>query len=482
MTILEPDIAPQEPVLNLEMGVELQLPFSVQYEDKAEIWNEEVITIQQLKDMRRQDGQARALLRILSLPIRGAAKHAKVCPAEEGSGDEDPKGQEEADFIQQMFTLPPHRGGMSVPIDRLMSQICLAFCDGFAAFEIVYTFAEAPSPLAGKIVIRKLARRPATTCTFLADSHGGFAGVRQKTNYQGKEVDVIFEPPYVWYYAANEEENKFYGQSHFLSAYYHFDRKMKLYFIAHLAAQFRAVPGRIGTHPINPDAKIKQQFKLALKDLGIAGAAMIPEGYKIEEFGRNATQFPFLELIEHHDKAMSKSVLASFLDEEAPKLIDGNSDSLSDFFIMALEATIGEIESNVNNHLIPQLIDWNFGSGLYPSWEMAKLGDEAKAAIRKTFDALAVAATTNTTPEFMFEIEQAIAEELGLDIDYEAIEERQRKEAELEAEVTEATSEATIKVAKLPPQAPAPPKPKAIAASQVLSLADLMALSSEFDE
>ena len=49
--------------------------------------------------------------------------------------------------------------------------------------------------------------------------------------------------------AAQEEERKFYGISFFQSAFYHYDKKVKLYYTAHLAAQRAAVGTRVGTVP-----------------------------------------------------------------------------------------------------------------------------------------------------------------------------------------------------------------------------------------
>jgi hypothetical protein len=476
------------PAEDLEMGVSISLPFSYGWNsNENEILNPEVVTLQQLKDFRRQDGQGRALFRILTLPIRGSAKRFKVLPAKKPvsvtdppSGEEEDSsfGAEEADFIYRMLTLPPHEGGMSVPMDRFFSQQLLALFDGFAAFEIVYTFCDR-GPNQGKWVIRKLSVRPAETVTFLADKNGGFAGFRQRTNFLGREIDVMILPPYAYYYAAQEEENPFYGQSWFIPAFYHYDKKVKMYYVVHLAAQFRAVPGRVGKLPQSATSKVeKDNFRKALQDLGIAGAIMAPFGYEVDEIGTNVANFDFLGVIKHHNREMAKSVLAEFLDdEEKPSLIESDH-SDADFFVMALEAIMGELESRINNHVIPNLIDWNFGTARYPQFRLSPLGEKEKAAIRATFDQLATAASINITPEFMLELEKHMAEQMALDIPYEEIEKRQLEEAQQQREAEAAMAKATVATANFNASHPQPEKqakPPAgnVAASRVLSVEDL---------
>lgn len=441
---------PQEEPTTVEMGVGIIMPFGA-WGDEAELTPNMEITLEQLEQMRKKDGQARALLRLLTLPILAALKRATWEPF-------DDSGQEEAEFIEQMFTLPPAAGGMTKTLNRFMAELLLGISDSYSVFEEVY-WSPASGPLKGKWTLRKLARRPASTITFLVDKNGGFAGVKQRTQFQGREVNVSIPAHKVLYYAANEEENPFYGVSFFLPAYYHFDKKQKLYYIAHLAAQHRAVPGRVGTLPPGSvAAQDKTAFQKALKDYGLMMAMMLPDGFNVEELGGHLAQFPWLDIIDHHNTQMSKSVLAQFLDSDENKnaLVDF-SGSDAEFYMLLLDAIMEDIESRINNHTIPKFIDWNFGTGLYPAFHFGAVTDQQKQAIRDVFSTLGSATTLQVTPDFMFELERKLAEVLDLELDYDELQAEFEEQKKLKLEMSQAAGKAAIEAANNPqPEAPAP--------------------------
>lgn len=437
---------PEIEALGIEYGAELNLPFSTPYSgtmdgtrrseaeerlvevSRAEYGVDHGPTVRQLVAMRRMDGQARALYRLLTLPIRSALNSSTFVPAE--------GGDEEAEFIKQVFHLPPDSGGMSVTFHRFMSQMLQGLFDGFAAFEKVF-WVPPKGPLEGKITLKKLAHRPAETVTFLADDRGGFAGFRQQTSVHGKSIDVRIPTQYAFYYAAQEEERKFYGVSYFQSAFYHYDKKVKLYYTAHLAAQRAAVGTRVGTVPANASKNARAEFAKNLANLSLAQWMTLPEGFKVDLL-REGGSFDFLNLINHHNNQMSKSVLANFFDQAT----GGGSNDASlvnfaqpgdDMFVLMLRAIMDDIANQINHYIIPQLIDLNFDSGLYPTFTWGKLTDEQRAAVSAVFDKIVVAGQgVNATPEFMRALEEQIAADMGLEIDYEEIEKREQAEALLQ--------------------------------------------------
>lgn len=432
-------VTPKKPTdLGVEYGVSEVLPFTTPYKDghSVEVLREQGEdygpSVRQLAAMRRTDGQARALYRLVTLPIRSALKNSSFVPAE--------GGEAEAEFIDQLFNLPPAGGGMTTPFHRVMAEILVAVFDGFAAFELVY-WQPTTGPLKGKYTLKKISKRPSETITFLADAHGGFAGLRQRTSYQGRTIDVEIPENKAFYYTCQEEERKFYGISMFQSAFYHFDKKVKLYYIAHLAAQRAAVGTRKGVMPLNASDKDKKSFVRALAELGLAQYIALPgPDWDVENLKEGGT-FDFLSYINHHNSQMSKSVLAGFFDENQG---GGKSDtSMVNFgeqsdamFLLMLTSIMDEIASSINNYLIPRFIDWNFGSGLYPTFKWGTFTDEQKGAIRETFDKLAVAGQSLTaTPDFVFALEKHMAEELGLELDYDQLQKEfdQKKAMQQEA-------------------------------------------------
>jgi hypothetical protein len=425
----------------IELGVESNLPFAVPFseglsksarEDKAlrELLREEGEevgpTVAQLVAMRRLDGQARALYRLLTLPLKAALSNSSFVPAE--------GGEAEAEFITQQFTLPPASGGMSVTFHRFMSQLLQGLFDGFAPFEQVYDYATY-GPLKGKYVLRKLAYRQPNTITVVEDEDGHFEGFRQRAYRDGKTIDIHIPRDRAFYFAAQEEERKYYGVSFFQSAFYHYDKKVKMYYIAHLAAQRAAVGTRVGTLPANATTEQKRVFAQNLSNLAIAQWMMIPENFKVEML-KEGGSFAFLDYINHHNNQMSKSVLANFFDKDTgggsgdAKLVSFGAPGDS-MFILMLRAIMDDIANSINHYIIPRLIDWNFKGGKYPRFQWAELTDEQKATIHNTFDSLSTAGQSATvTPEFIREIEKKMAKEMGLEIDWDAVEEREAVEKE----------------------------------------------------
>jgi hypothetical protein len=423
---------PPDEALNFATGVPYFLPFSTPYRDSWEVFRDDPVTVKQLVSMRRRDGQARALYRLLTKPLLAALKNADVVPIDGVTG-----GLEEAQFAKDLLFAPAPMGGMTHSFTRFIKQMLLALFNGFSAWECVY-WVPKTGPNAGKITLRKIDWRPSETLTFLLDGQGEFNGFRQRTFFQGRTIDVKIPRETAVYYAHEEAERPFYGVSMFESAFYHYDKKEKLYYIAHLAAQRAAVGLRVGTMVPNAPAADKNNFVTALSQLGLAQYIVLPTAdWTVQTLNEAAARFDFLGLINHHNSQMSKSVLAQWFDTDQgggsgdSTLVDfGKQDDVT--YMMMLEGILEEMAEVINHHLIPRFIDWNFGTGKYPQFKWGTLTAEQKSAIQDTFDKLAVAGqNANVTPEFMLNLEERFAGDLGFDIDYDKIKEDREKQQDL---------------------------------------------------
>lgn len=265
----------------------------------------------------------------------------------------------------------------------------------------------------------------------------------------------------VFVHNCHPEENPFYGVSLFEAAYYHYEVKRKLYYIAHLAAQFAAVPGRLGKVPPGSDPRKVAQFRQALANFAYNTSAVFPNDYDVVPFN-GTTGFNFLQLIDHHNHMMSKSVVAGFLDSETrTTLIEvGVIDPNTDFFVMALESIMDDLAELWSVHLMPKYIDWNFGTKKYPVFRFGQLSDAARSTIKEVFTAVVTSSVLNSTPEFVRELEKKLSKSLGLDIDYEEIEKQEKQAAEEEAAKADAEAQ-QFGIGGPPGQQPPgqPPKP-----------------------
>lgn len=398
--------------------------------------------------MLRRDGQARAMLELLTLPIRSAfAKSQWIDP--DSSGDE--AKSPEAVFANNMWSLPPQAGGMAVPKSMFLRQTLLALAHGFAPFEIVKSYRE-EGPLAGKYVIDKMAYRDGRTVTMLADDHGSFKGFRQQARLPNRLVDKVIKSPEAWYFAANEEHNPLYGVSYFEPAFQHYQAKRKLYYISEVAAQLAAVPGRVGE--LAPGASPRQimEFKKALAEFHFNQSMMVPPNFKVTPVNAN-TGFDPVKIIDHHNAAMVKSILAGFLqqDDRLVLIDNGKADASADLFVSLLEAITYELAESYTTRLMPQFIDYNFGSGNYPIFKFAPLTDTERETITNLFTTMVGLQTLNASPEFVRCTEMDLAERLGYPIDYEAVaeQEAQAAEAAQKQAAEEAAAQAELQKAQL---------------------------------
>lgn len=436
-----------------ELGVTLDLPFGT--------WNEEIYNpneinvpdlLPRLDQMQRNDGHMRALYRLLSLPFRRAEYRI-----EEADGG----GEEEADLVKQMFTRPPYEGGMSTSFDYIRALGSKAMVNGFQVFEKVWDTAEVPGH-GMCTVLRKLAPRAAKTVRFRADANGGFDGVVQRayapqTGYR----QVLIPKEKVFFFTVDKEEHPFYGRSMFEPALYHYDKKHKLYYIAHIAAQMGAVPGRLGYEDegdLTPDQKI--EFRTALANFGFNTAMMVPRGFRVEAFeSKSNVAGDILSLINHHNIQSSQSVLGQFLDLSQGESATGSyalSKDGSDLFIMCMETLLGSWAEHLSWYVIPDIIDNNFATKKYPTFCFDPLADDMKAALAAIFETI-VSAKFPPSSDFMFELEKQVAEKLGLDIDYDKIEKEREQAKQQQDVVTQAVADLYKKGGLGGPDAPGGP-------------------------
>jgi len=374
------------------------------------------ISVEQLIFMTKNDGQAKGILNAVKYPVR--MSRPKIKPAE--------GGEEEAKFVETNLLKSPAEGGMKNSLRVAIARMALAVRDGYKIFEKVWRYED------GKYWLDRLAYR-STLCTkLLFDSHGHITGAHQNTTFQDRYVDVKWKADKLAYFVYNAEENPYIGEGDFYPVFYHYDKKHKLYAIAHLAYQLNAVPIRMGSHPPNIKSDALEKFRESLRALGTHVAMTMPLGCEVEKFESDRKLTEFLGLIQHHDSLMSRAFLTQFMNlgQEGKGGSFALSKDQSNLFLMSLMSLLEDIAEVFNTQVIPQLIDWNFGTKKYPKLVFSPFSDTIRSAIMETFRNLLAARFPQISPEFAIKMEQAVAEELGLEINYKEVEERMKKERE----------------------------------------------------
>jgi hypothetical protein len=136
-----------------------------------EIGAHQHVNAAQLDAMYSSDGQAQGLYRLLTLPLRAAARGATFVPQSGQVG-----GDREAEFAHNLLFAPKNAGGMVSPFGLFFAQIIQALRNGNSAFEFTYQMPKT-GPMKNKWTIRKLGYRPAQSINrYLVDVKRQYEG------------------------------------------------------------------------------------------------------------------------------------------------------------------------------------------------------------------------------------------------------------------------------------------------------------------
>lgn len=325
--------------------------------------------------MRQNDGTARALYSIMTMPVLALPWDLKA--------DDEDTDETQANFAEDALRLPPHKGGMTTPMSLVIADMLRAILEGYRLFEVVWTI-----NAQGNIVFRKIAPRDNQTLTLRYDSRGGFNGAKQYAYIGDTYTDVIIPVERCFLFTYGKEMNPLYGESAFIAAYQHYDEKRKLYYLGRLAAQALSIPPKVGKAPKNAKQDQMDSVAAALNNLvGVNSATVLPEGFDLANVNLSNGRFDVMALINHHNAEMARSVLAHFM-----MLGTGSStgswalsQDQSDMFIMSLKSLVSSVEEHINSYLIPKLIDYNFESPKYPKFQFAELTDGMIGVLKDAF-------------------------------------------------------------------------------------------------
>ena len=374
-------------------------------------------SIKKLERMLRKDGTIRALYQILTLPILANKYRFVPDPDDEVKEGEDVK-HPQRDLVQNNFELPPHKGGLSIPFTSVIARMLRARLTAYQPFEKVWT--KTPE---GLIVYKKIAFRPADGVEILTDANGGFAGFKQFVYKPdtGKAEYVTIPTDKAFLFTVNQDVDPVKGESDFVTAYYSYDKKHRLYYLYERQAETGAMPPKV-LKPTsgNKDSKeVKEANLAAVEDFGLNTTVLLPEGYTLDAFDMGTGRLDPLPGIEHYNGEMSRSVLAQqiLMGTEGKTGTYNLAETHSDILIMSLEATMRNIEQFINFYLIPQLHEYNFDKPLYCEFKFDDMTDETRQIVLDVFSKLIDKIPAGISVEFIQKLAEQMAERLGIDVE-----------------------------------------------------------------
>jgi hypothetical protein len=386
-----------------ELGVRSDTTIGT-YEEEE---NPDDLTISQYIRMQNNDGTVRAITRLFAMPIQST--QIKILPEAGGS--------KEKEFIETVLMGPQYEGGMSMPLPFIIADMTRAMFEGYRLYEKVAQVIK-QGPYKGLIGWRKLAIRNSETIKIRSDEKGGFLGAHQTASFGMKTVDINIPPEKCFLFTFQKERHPLYGESILKTAYYHYDKKHKLYYLAHKKAEMDAVGLKILklSKPIS-EAEV-EAAETAIDSIGANTRVTIPQGFDLE-INRATSGYDVMGLIRHHDSQILISTLTQAMNLGSSGQYDypygSGYKTQSQFIMQMLESVMRSIEYTINEWVIPPLIDWNFGTGKYPKMKMMPLKDEVQSYLFAIFEDLIKKDPALIPPDFLSKITNDVAERLGIE-------------------------------------------------------------------
>ena len=324
--------------------------------------------------MQENDGEVQAIVRLFTLPIVSTPIH--ILPAANDKG--------ERDFIETVFTSSSNLGGMTTPLPFIVADMTRAIFEGFRLYEKVARIIE-NGKYKGLVGWKKLAPRDARTVRLRADEHGGFAGARQEAVFGGKRIATTIPPEKCFLFTFQKEKHWLYGESILKTAFYHYDKKHKLYYIAHKKAEIESMGLKILKINNTMTSAQRTTAEEAVDQIGLNSRVTLPPGVDLE-IQRGGGGYDPLPLIEHHNLMMARSAVCQAIDQVKYAYPYGKGSTSSQFLVMSIESIMKQMEASLNTYAVAPLIDFNFKTSAYPKVQFEMISDLSKQFLRDVFD------------------------------------------------------------------------------------------------
>lgn len=345
--------------------------------------------------MRKGDATVRAALLAVKLPILSANWYIK--PAEDTDD-----AKKIAEFIdKQLFH------SMEITWTDWLRH-CLNFLDyGSMVFEKVFRLNED-----GTIGWEKFAPRLTNTIYRWRMLDNVTKGITQILPTGGMRQI----PDWKLMMFVNEQEGENYeGISILRSAYKSWYMKDALYKIDGMATERQGLGVPYVKVPPNANDQDRAKVEELMRNLRANEQANItvPVGWEIGFMDMHATNIKDAkDMILHHDRQITKSVLAQFLE------LGGSNSSGSravsqphqELFLLSEKAIATKVKDMVNIKAIKELVDLNFNTDKYPTLEHSDIGDVDITALSTALTSLSASGLVTATPA----VEQYLRSVLGL--------------------------------------------------------------------
>jgi hypothetical protein len=307
--------------------------------------------------MGRSDAQVKAILLMLSLPIRSTQWFIR--PKDESS-----KAKKIANFVEECL-FGDYGIGLQLGFDDFIRNVTTMFQFGHSIFEKVFEVKK------GQYKWKKFAVRPQSTIyDIYYDDVGDLKSIDQymiNNNWQTVNIPVSK----LLFFSHDMTQGNVRGNSVLRAAYKHWKIKDYLYKIVNIGIERNFVGTPVLTLPENyttEDKELADQIVTTLRSSEYGGVRL-PDGFVLEMFEGKRTLADVQPYIDHQDLAITKAIVAQFMNLGSGNSTSGSfalSSDQSEMFLMMLDSAAKNICNIVNCHAIPELVRYNFASNLFP--------------------------------------------------------------------------------------------------------------------
>ena len=341
-------------VAPLELNYELQFPQSIPIYDA----------------LRSQDGHVGSVLNAILLPITSANWDLKT----------DGVRQEVVDLVRNELGLPApgealnrrRRHGISW-VEHITQAAETTLWAGFCPFEQVYSVAPAAEHenygLEDVVHLRKVAQRlPRTITKIEVASDGGLKAIHQTSPLSVLD-DVKIPVERLLFYVNRREGSDWSGRSMLRQAYKHWLIKDVLLRLDAQAAERNSM-GIPVVYYTSEDQKAAAEEAVRNFRAGANAGMVLPLTCKLEVVGTSGSTLNLVDRIQYHDREISGSALAMFLDlGHDGGLGSGNIGEVHlGVFMASVQSFANQLAETATEHLVRDLVEHNFGpEEPYPS-------------------------------------------------------------------------------------------------------------------
>lgn len=248
------------------------------------------------------------------------------------------------------------RGG--VDLDDTIRHALLQLVFGHMVFEQVYEIHD------GRARLAKLApRMPHTINGWGVGRHGAIEAIKQlvpRPNGMWDEVTIPIDRLVV--FTRRQEGSDPTGRSILRSAYIHWDLKQKLIRVDALAAERHGTGVPVVTYDATQLTR-KEALDIAsnVRSGEFAGVSLEQGTADLDIKGVEGQLHDTLASVKYHDQEISRRMLAMFLDLGHDNGARSLGETFVDFFVMAQMSTANSIAKVINEHVIRDLVEHNWG-------------------------------------------------------------------------------------------------------------------------